>query len=69
MYLKNHSLDSTDFLDEVNDNEYSRVAGPEFWKKKKIIKKKKIDPFAGCGNGPFRAQEKHLLQKCSRTLC
>ena len=65
MYLKNHSLDSTDFLDEVNDNEYSRVAGPEFWKKKK----KKIDPFAGCGNGPFRAQEKHLLQKCSRTLC
>ena len=62
MYLKSHSLDSTDFLDEVNDSEYSRVAGPEFWKKK-------IDPFAGGGNGPFRAQEKHLLQKCSRTLC
>ena len=41
MYLKSHSLDSTDFLDEVNDSEYSRVAGPEFWKKKKI------DPFAG----------------------
>ena len=34
MYLKSHSLDSTDFLDEVNDSEYSRVAGPEFWKKK-----------------------------------
>ena len=49
------------FLHEFNDNKYSKMTGPEFWKKN-------FDPFAGGQNGSFRAQKSTLWKEAVKRL-